>query len=75
MATPAKRSFWHFGGRLDKIYNWLLVLVFILSFLVHTGQYGNGHLPEALGTAVGQTVVAAILLFVLFKFISPRSKS
>jgi uncharacterized membrane protein len=66
-----KRSFWRFGGRLDKIYNWLVGIFFALAFAVHFGQPGNaGRLPEALGAATGQTVVVAVVLFVVFKIIS-----
>jgi hypothetical protein len=66
-----KRSFWRFSGRLDKIYNWLVGIFFALSFALHFGQPGNaGRLPEALGAAVGQTVVIAVVLFVVFKIIS-----
>jgi preprotein translocase subunit SecG len=66
-----KRSFWRFGGRLDKIYNWLVGIFFVLSLVVHFGQPGNaGRIPEALGAAIGQTVFIAVVLFLIFKIIS-----
>jgi hypothetical protein len=66
-----KRSFWRFGGRLDKIYNWLIGIFFALSFAVHLGQPGNtGRVPEALGAAIGQTAFVAVVMFILFKIIS-----
>ena len=64
-------SFWRFGGRLDKIYNWLIGILFALSFAVHLGQPGNtGRFPEALGAAIGQTAFVAVVLFIIFKIIS-----
>jgi hypothetical protein len=64
-------SFWRFGGRLDKIYNWLIGIFFALSFAMHFGQRENaGRLPEALGVVIGQTAVVAVVLFVIFKIIS-----
>jgi hypothetical protein len=64
-----KRSFWRFGGKLDRVYNWLLVLFFAASFFIQYGRFG-GRLPEALGAAVGQTVVVAVVLFVIFKIVA-----
>ena len=69
METKTKRSFWHFGGYLDKIYNWFLGLFFVLSCLVQIGRFGKEHFPEALGIAIGHTVVVAVLLFLFFKII------
>ena len=69
METKPKRCFWHFGGHLDKVYNWFVGVFFILSCFVQIGRFGKDHLPEALGTAIGQTVVVAVLLFLLFKII------
>ena len=62
-------SFWRFGGRLDSIYNWLVVLFFVFSCFTQIGRF-SGHLPEALGAATGQTVVVAVVLFLVFKVIS-----
>ena len=70
------RSFWRFGGRLDKTYNWLVGIFFALSFALHFGQPGNaGRFPEALGAAIGQTAFVAVVLFVIFKIISLAIKS
>jgi hypothetical protein len=66
----AKRSFWRFGGRLHRMYNWLVGLFFVLSCFVQINRYGSHYLPEALGAAVGQTFVLAVVLFVVFKVIS-----
>jgi hypothetical protein len=62
-------SFWHFGGRPGKVYNWFLGVFFVLSCLAQIGRFGKDHLPEALGTTIGQTVVVAVLLFLFFKII------
>jgi hypothetical protein len=67
--AQTKGSFWRFGGRLDTVYNWLLVLFFAASFFIQYGRFG-GRLPEALGAAVGQTVVVAVVLFVIFKIVA-----
>jgi hypothetical protein len=72
----AKRSFWRFGGSLDRIYNWLVGLFFVLSLFVQIPKpIFRGRLPEALGAAAGQTVGVAIFLFVIFKVISLFRKS
>jgi hypothetical protein len=71
MATEAKRSFFRFGGSLDRIYNWLLGIFFALSLFVHLGPgIRDGRVPEVLGTTVGQTAAAAIMLFIVFKSLS-----
>jgi len=65
----SKQSFWRFGGKLDRVYNWLLILFFAASFFIQYGRF-SGRLPEALGAAVGQTVVLAVVLFVIFKIVA-----
>ena len=69
-----KRSFWHFGGKLDTTYNWIVGTFFVLSCFVQVGR-NKDRLPEGLGAAFGQTVFVAVVLFVLFKIISSPRKS
>jgi len=71
--NEVKRSFWRFGGRLDSIYNWLVGIFFVLSCFVQVPRFG-GRLPEAVGAAVGQTIVAGIILFIVFKAISRATR-
>ena len=73
MIEQTKRPFWRFGGKLDTIYNWILVIFFVLDFLV---QYPRLRLlPESLGAAFAQTIGMAIILFVIFKLISVLKRS
>jgi hypothetical protein len=69
IVTIGKRTFWRFGGGLDNVFNWLVGLFFILSFLAHF----RGHLSEALGTAISQTFWVVVILFVIFKIISRKN--
>jgi hypothetical protein len=62
-----KKSFWRFGGRYDSVFNWLCITFFVLSFVLH---YRPDRIPEALGTAVGQTFWVVVILFAIFKVIS-----
>lgn len=64
------KSFWRFGGQLDRAYNWSVAVFFVLDCFIQIKQFPNGLLPEAIGRATGQTVVLAIILFVVFKIIS-----
>jgi hypothetical protein len=71
MTEKSTRSFWRFGGSLDRLYNWLVGLFFGLSCFVQISRpIYRGRLPEALGAALGQTFWVAIVLFVVFKAIS-----
>ena len=70
----SKPSFWRFGGSLDRLYIWLVGLFFVLSCFDQIRSY-KGHLPGALGTATGQTVWVALVLFVFLKaFSGPTRK-
>jgi hypothetical protein len=72
----AKRSLLRFGGSLDRIYNWLVGVFFVLDLLVQIPKpMFRGRLPEALGTAFVQTVGVAVVLFVIFKNISLLRRS
>jgi hypothetical protein len=67
----AKRSFWRFGRRLDRLYNWIVGLFFVLDCFVQFNRpIYKGLLPEALGAALGQTFWVAVVLFVIFKAIA-----
>lgn len=74
MSEPT-RSFWRFGGSLDRLYNWLVGGFFALACLRQASRPANGgRLPEALGAATGETFWVAVLLFVVFKIISGSRK-
>ncbi len=71
-----KRSFWRFGGRLDRIFNWLSILILVLIVFVRlpVALQNPHYLPEILGAAIGQFIVFFILLFIVFKLISLASR-
>jgi hypothetical protein len=68
--SKPKKSFWRFGGQLDRAYNWSVAIFFVLDCFIQIKQFPSGRLPEAIGRATGQTVVLAIFLFAVFKIIS-----
>ena len=67
-----KRSFFRFGGKMDKVFNWIAVIVAVLILLLRLPiALQNPHyLPEIIGAAIGQFIVFFVLMFVIFKLIS-----